>query len=296
MSGENKMLKIISIVGIFLISLFSKEVVYVAPELPKPNPVTITIVGDMMFDRYVRKLMNTYGEQYPFEKINLNTDIVVGNLEGTITENQSIATKDILRFTFDPKVADLLKKNNFTAVSLANNHTRDFGYKGYTTTIDFLNKAGIGHFGDWENVENLSNTVEIKRKTIEFIGFNEFSYRNFEKVLAAVASSTADFTIVFPHWGVEYEKEPSTLQKTWAHKFIDAGADAVIGSHPHVTQTIEWYKEKPIVYSLGNFIFDQYTDKDTKKGTMVKITLDEKPKYEFIDIYAEKSQPAVISQ
>ncbi len=290
------MLKIISIVGIFFISLFSKEVVYIAPELPKPNPVTITIVGDMMFDRYVRKLMDTHGEGYPFEKIHLEADIVIGNLEGTITKNQSIAKKDVLRFTFDPKVADLLKENNFTAVSLANNHSRDFGYKGYTTTIDFLKKAGIGYFGDWENNDNLSYIKEIKGRKIEFIGFHEFSYINFDRVLKTIASSTADFTIVFPHWGVEYEKEPSTLQKTLARKFIDAGADAVIGAHPHVTQTIEWYKEKPIVYSMGNFIFDQYADTETKKGIMVKITLDDTPHYEFIDVYAEKSQPAAVSQ
>lgn len=290
------MLKIISIISIFFFSLFSKEVLYVAPESPRPSPVTITIVGDMMFDRYVRKLMNAYDEQYPFEKIHLDADIVVGNLEGTITEHESVASFSNLRFTFDPKVADLLKKNNFTAVSLANNHSRDFGYKGYESTINFLKDAGIGYFGDWENYDNLSYIKEIKGKKIEFIGFHEFSYRNFERVLATVASSTADFTIVFPHWGVEYEKEPSTLQKTWAHKFIDAGADAVIGGHPHVIQTIEWYKEKPIVYSMGNFIFDQYTDTETKKGMMVKITLDDTPHYEFIDIYAEKSQPAVISR
>lgn len=292
MSGENKMLKIISIIGIFFFSLFSKEVLYVAP---KPEPVTIMMIGDMMFDRHVRKLMDMYGVDYPFEKIKLDADIVVGNLEGTITENQSVAKNDVLRFTFDPKVADLLKKNNFNAVSLANNHSRDFGYKGYESTMDFLKKVDIGYFGDWENYDNLSYIKEIRGKKIEFIGFNEFGYRNFERVLSTVASSTADFTIVFPHWGVEYEKEPSTLQKTWAHKFIDAGADAVIGGHPHVTQTIEWYKEKPIVYSMGNFIFDQYTDAETKKGMVVKISLDDTPHYEFIDIYAEKSQPAVIS-
>lgn len=295
MSGENKMLKIISAIGIFLASLFpQKEITYIAPEPPKYNEVvSILLVGDMMFDRHVRKLMNANGVEYPFEKIKLDADIVVGNLEGTITENQSVAKNDVLRFTFDPKVADLLKKNNFTAVSLANNHSRDFGYKGYESTMDFLKKVDIGYFGDWENYDNLSYIKEIKGKKIEFIGFNEFGYRNFDRVLETVASSTADMTIVFPHWGVEYEKQPSTLQKTWARKFIDAGADAVIGAHPHITQTIEWYREKPIVYSMGNFIFDQYANDDLKTGTMVKIHIDDAIKYEFIDIYAEKSQPLI---
>lgn len=291
------MLKIISAIGIFLASLFpQKEITYIAPEPLQNEAVTILIVGDMMFDRHVRKLMYVNGMDYPFEKIHLDADIVVGNLEGTITENKSVAKNDVLRFTFDPKVADLLKKNNFTAVSLANNHSRDFGYKGYTTTIDFLKKADIGYFGDWENAENHSFIIEKKNKKIEFVGFNEFSYRNFEKVLATVASSTADYTVVFPHWGVEYEKLPSTLQKTWARKFIDAGADAVIGAHPHIVQINETYSGKPIVYSMGNFIFDQYANDDLKTGTMVKIILDDTPIYEFIDIYAEKSQPAVISQ
>lgn len=295
MSGEKIMLKIISTIGIFLASIFpQKEITYIAPEPPKQNEVvTILLVGDMMFDRHVRKLMDTHGIDYPFEKIHFDADIIVGNLEGTITENQSIAKNDVLKFTFDPKVADLLKKNNFTAVSLANNHTRDFGYKGYTTTIDYLKKANIGYFGDWENAENHSFVIEKKGKKIEFIGFNEFAYRNFEKVLAIVASSTADYTIVFPHWGVEYEKQPSTLQKTWAHKFIDAGADAVIGAHPHIVQTTETYKDKPIVYSMGNFIFDQYANDELKSGLMVKITLEKEPIVEQIEVYAEKSQPSL---
>lgn len=287
------MLKIASIISVFLLAFSSKEVLYVAP---KPEPVTIIMVGDMMFDRYVRKLIDINGINYPFEKIKLDADIIVGNLEGPITENKSVATNKNLRFTFDPKVADLLQQNKFTVVSLANNHSRDFGYKGYESTINFLRDVGIGYFGDWENYDNLSYIKDVRGKKIEFIGFHEFSYRNFDRVLSTIASSTADMTIVFPHWGVEYEKEPSTFQKNWAHKFIDAGADAVIGGHPHITQTIEWYKEKPIVYSMGNFIFDQYVDTDTKKGLMVKITLDEVPHYEFIDIYAEKSQPAVISR
>lgn len=289
------MLKVASIIGAFLaIGLFLPgSTSYVAPApTVTPEPLTILIVGDMMFDRYVRTLMDEHGYEYPFEKITLDADIIVGNLEGTITTNKSIARRDNLKFTFDPKVVEPLKR--FTAVSLANNHSRDFGYKGYTDTIKYLKDAGVGYFGDWENVENLSYTIEKKGKTVEFIGFNEFPYKNYDKVLATVASSTADYTIVFPHWGVEYEKEPSTLQKTWARKFIDAGADAVIGAHPHVVQTTETYKDKPIVYSMGNFIFDQYANDDLKTGMMVKIEIGEKVEYKFIDIYAEKSQPSVI--
>ncbi len=288
------MLKVASIIGVLLaIGLFMPgSTSYVAPTLIlTPEPLTILIVGDMMFDRYVRMLMDEHGYEYPFQKIRLDADIVVGNLEGTITTNKSIAKRDNLKFTFDPKIVEPLKR--FTAVSLANNHSRDFGYKGYTDTIKYLKDAGIGYFGDWENVENLSYTIEKKGKTIEFIGFNEFPYKNYDKVLTTVASSTADYIIVIPHWGVEYEKLPSTLQKTWARKFIDAGADAVIGAHPHVVQTTETYKHKPIVYSMGNFIFDQYANDAVKTGMMVKITLKEVPVIEQIKVYAEKSQPAL---
>lgn len=285
------MLKVASIIAIFLAALNSKEFIYTAPVPTAPDPVTILLVGDMMFDRYVRLLLDEHGYEYPFKKINLDADIVVGNLEGTITTNKSIAKRDVLRFTFDPKIIEPLKR--FTAVSLANNHSRDFGYKGYTDTMKYLRDAGIGYFGDWANEENLSYVIEKKGKTVEFIGFNEFGYRNYETVLSAVASSTADYTIVFPHWGVEYEKEPSTLQKTWARRFIDAGADAVIGAHPHVVQTTETYKGKPIIYSMGNFIFDQYANNDLKTGLVVKITLGDEPTIEQIRVYAEKSQPTV---
>jgi poly-gamma-glutamate synthesis protein (capsule biosynthesis protein) len=274
--------------------------------MPKSRPVSILVVGDIMLDRKVRNLMNEKGEDYPFEKVSgffKDYDIVVGNLEGPITNNPSKTIdyrNKVLQFTFSTSTAEVLSRAGFTLLGLANNHSRDFGYEGYASTQEHLGYARLPFYGDYSNAENISHITEIRGKKIAFIGFHEFSYKNFEKVIDEIESIRATnpdaLIIVTPHWGIEYEKQPSEFQIRWAHKFINAGADMVIGSHPHVVQTSETYNGGVIVYSLGNFVFDQDFSEGTKNGIGVEILLDgvigsKNYSYRLLPLHIEKGQP-----
>lgn len=246
------------------------EVVEVVEE-----PVQIKIVGDMMFDRYVRKSIEKNGFEYIFENLKdffIESDIVLGNLEGTITTNKPVPLHpDAVRFTFDPSIASSLKKQGFTTLSLGNNHTRDFARKGYEDTQKYLQENNLLYFGDAFNKENLSVIQEVKDKKIGFVAYHELFKPDTTTVLEEIKRirSEVDLLIVFPHWGVEYRQVHSPSQEAKAHAFIGAGADMIVGAHPHVVQDVEIYKNAPIFYSLGNFVFDQ-----KQEGTDIGLVLD----------------------
>jgi poly-gamma-glutamate synthesis protein (capsule biosynthesis protein) len=127
--------------------------------------------------------------------------------------------------------------------------------------------------GEIEEYNGVKNGIRIG-----IVGFHEFSYINFDKVLAEIEKlrSQVDFLIVTPHWGVEYQSKPTEKQRKWAREFIDSGADVVIGTHSHVMGEIEEYNGKKIYYSLGNFAFDQYFSKETMTGMGVQVELKKK--------------------
>ena len=235
-----------------------------------------------MLDRNVRNKIKEIG----FDKFTsgvrdlLNKpDITVGNLEGPFTTYPSITAslknKDLV-FTFDPTLAPKLGDVGFDVLGLANNHAYNFGKEGMQMTKKYLTDAGIVFYGDPNNEDEISTIIERKGIKIGFIGFHEFSYMNFDHVLSEIdrLRPLVDFLVVSPHWGVEYQKEPTKLMQTLAHKWIDHGADAIIGAHPHIIGNTEEYKGKKVFYSLGNFIFDQYFSKETSEGLTVKIVLE----------------------
>jgi len=244
--------------------------------------INMLFVGDMMFDRSVSVYARKKGVDVLFGKsLDLfeGRDIVAGNLEGTITKNRSIAEKDhsILHFTFDPLYAGLLKSLHFSLVSLANNHASDFYEHGYIETVDYLMSGDIIAFGSPRNDKNIVKTVRVKGQNICFVGYHDLYTYDPEPAYDAVSSSKGDcsYIVVYPHWGEEYEVIQSRRQVELAHRFIDAGADLVIGAHPHVVQPLEIYKGKAIFYSLGNFMFDQYFSFETTHGLAVSAVLSE---------------------
>lgn len=241
------------------------------------RPFSLVFFGDAMFDRNVRKLMEQNGFSYPFDQITpfvKNHDIGILNLEGVYSNNQSVSINNskILRFTFDPQGTYALSDAGFKVVSQANNHTNDFGKDGGDASRNYLKSSYIEPVGDFFNGTD-PVYLETRGEKVSVIAFNEFSYENFEitKQRITKAKEEGYFVIMFPHWGVEYERYPNNFQKTLAHEWVDLGADMIIGSHPHVIQTMEEYKGKPIFYSLGNFIFDQYFSKETEVGLAVSI-------------------------
>lgn len=274
-----------------------------APIVHKTPSVNLFIFGDMMLDRGVRYRMGEYGQEYPFAQIKellSGHDIVVGNLEGPFTDfkSKTVGIKNApLEFTFDPTVIPVLKNLGFTLFSLANNHTANFGAEGLKQTRTYLSENDIRYFGDPFNAEELSKIVEVHGLKIGFIGFHEFVYQKLDSVLAEIAKTKAraDVVFVFPHWGVEYNKKMTGNQRELAHAFIDAGADVVVGAHPHVIEPIEIYKDKVIFYSLGNFVFDQDFSYDTTHGLALELTYTKKKsKYRLIPVSVIKSEVAIV--
>lgn len=256
--------------------------------LPEVSSTTIIMVGDIMLDRdvYYNIRKNNNDFSFPFAKIETflsEADFRVGNLEGPITNNASIIKPGgaeenggNLRFTFSPSTTMPLSEN-FDLLSLANNHITNFANDGVMQTKNYLQKAGINYFGDFYNDSDLSYIYEAASDLkIAFVGFHQFYSGGLDNVLDEIrkikSEKLADIIIVYPHWGTEYlTTNPDRKQKELAHQFIDAGADLVIGSHPHVIEPIEIYNDKPIFYSLGNFIFDQYFSPETMQGLALKL-------------------------
>lgn len=248
--------------------------------LPRIESVTLLAVGDIMLDRTVlTKTQSAKTFDHPFllfDPVFKEYDLRLANLEGPITTFPSVAQTQRFTFTFSPEFVEPLKKR-FDVLSLANNHTDNFGTKGLQQARKFLIDAEIAYFGDPYNTKGLISTVVEKNGfKIAFVGYHELIGYGLPNVIEEVKKlkGTVDVIIVMPHWGVEYDmKKPSTAQKNAAHELIDAGADIIIGAHPHVIQPIEMYKDKLIFYSLGNFIFDQYFSVETMQGLGVGLTM-----------------------
>jgi poly-gamma-glutamate synthesis protein (capsule biosynthesis protein) len=195
-------------------------------------------------------------------------------------------------FRANTRVTAQLKKY-FSAVSLANNHSGDYGPEAFGEMLDILDRHGIRYFGGGRDLRAAHRPylIDIKGKKIAILGYNEFFPRSFEAlpdragtawsdddyvtydIKNARETYKADIVIVYPHWGWEYEKYASSRQERLAHLMIDAGADAVVGGHPHVTENIELYHGKPIFYSLGNFVFNGFEDTEARTGWALELEI-----------------------
>lgn len=265
------------------------------------NQITILGVGDMMLGRYVRTLMDGNGMGYPFEKIKNELggiDYIFSNFEGPIKENE-VATQKSISFRFKPDVVWAVKDAGINIVSLANNHALDQGWGGRDDTMKFLKEAGIYYFGHPKNeVEGNVYMGQVADKTVAFVGFDDTIFKINEDSARQIINELdiiADYVIVSVHWGVEYVHQPTERKKMLAHLFVDSGADIVIGHHPHVVQTMEIYNGKPVFYSLGNFIFDQYFSQDTQEGLGIGVIIDEDKMTVYLLPYAiPASQPVFI--
>ncbi len=252
-----------------------------APE-PEPDP-SVLFMGDIMLDRNVAVHAREAGPAALFAGIAdyiQDADARVANLEGSITTNPSIAQVDhtILHFTFDPVLAEqALRPLNLTAVSLANNHAYDFGRAGYDATRKYLGQWNVAGFGHPYNANTLGVQFVAQHKGICVIGYHSLYDATTTEVVADIRMSDMNCyrVVVFAHWGEEYTPVANAQQVSAAHEFIDAGADLVIGAHPHVVQNVEEYRGRAIFYSLGNFMFDQNFSWATTHGLMVKVTFGE---------------------
>lgn len=246
---------------------------------PAP-PVTILAFGDLMLDRTVRDALEQNGPQYPFADITqllADHDIVIANAEGVFTANKSVSQLNHgdLRFTFATETLPVLKSLGFSALSQANNHALDFGQGGLQFSKDAIVQNGMLPFGDPLNQNPGPVYITVRGETVALVGYMELFNPGASSTLTAIAQAheRGAFTVVYPHWGEEYNLGTTTAQTQLAHSFIDAGADAVLGSHPHVVEPVEIYKGKPVFYSMGNFVFDQRWNEAVSRGLAVEISL-----------------------
>lgn len=264
------------------------------------DTVTLLSVGDMMFDRNVRTWMEKEGEEYPFAKIRgtedrffRGTDILMGNLEGAISARRP--PEKSIDFAFDESVAGLVQGLGFDVVSLANNHALDQGRDGMASTQAALREAGVGFFGDQVNDDTPAWETTVRGKKIAFLGYNTtdnpLNEAQAEQAVRA-AKSKNDIVIVMMHWGAEYTERPPQSVINHGRKLVDWGADVVIGAHPHVMQGMEVYNNKPIFWSLGNFIFDQYWSTETQRGLALGLAISVKQTTVYLyPLVSANSQP-----
>lgn len=231
----------------------------------EPVRLVITTVGDCTlgtdesFD-YDTSLNATYeanGKDYFFQNVRSifqADDLTIANAEGTFTTSEDREDKQFA-FKSDPEYAQIFSSGSVEAVTLANNHSHDYGEQGFEDTKKALDDAGVVHFGYDETA-----VMEIKGVKVGLVGIYELGdhlgrTEQLKDNIAKVKEEGAQLTIVVFHWGNEKEISPDTNQTQLGHMAIDEGADLVVGHHPHVLQGIEKYKGKYIVYSLGNFCF-----------------------------------------
>ncbi len=269
-----------------------------------PEPVKMLFVGDIMLDRTVAISADQKGTDSLFLKVQdllAGADVTVGNLEGPITDKPSVAKKDfsILRFTFDPKFAQVLKNYGFSALSLANNHSLDFGRDGYDQTTNYLQNVDMAFFGSYLNDKNISTSMQMKEKNICLVGYHDLFTHDPVPVIDEITRIRleCDYVVLFAHWGEEYQKIQGDRQTKLAHEFIDAGADLVIGAHPHVVQPVEIYKNKAIFYSLGNFMFDQNFSFATRHGLAIEVEWsEEKTDFKLVPVAINEAEVEIANE
>ncbi|MGE5425730.1 MAG: CapA family protein [Bacillota bacterium] len=264
-------------------------------EIPeKPEPLTIIFGGDVMLSRTVNAKINSYGDYaWPFQKIASTTaaaDIAVVNLESPFLKDADYRVlTGSFSFRADPKALEGISLAGIDMVSLANNHILNAGKKGLSDTTSLLDEAGIAWSGAGLNEMEARRPAIIERKG-KRIAFLAYAYPNDNSVATVsrlgtanldkakmeedvrAAKGLADIVIVQMHAGTEYVVEPGKEQKDFARAAISAGADAVIGHHPHWPQSWEIFEGKPIFYSLGNFIFDQMWSTETSRGLLASLS------------------------
>jgi poly-gamma-glutamate synthesis protein (capsule biosynthesis protein) len=218
-------------------------------------------------------------------------DVVIGNLECVVATRGDQFRKPFT-FMVHPRSIPTLDKW-FDAFSIANNHTGDFGDQALLEEIAlFTGKVHL--FGGGRNLAEARKPLLIEKNGVKIaiLGYNEFIPEEFaagendpgiawsvdEHVVADIRAARdalkADVVLPFMHWGWEYEPEASDRQKQLARTMIDAGATAVIGGHAHVTQGTDLYKGRPIIYSLGNFVFDGFEEPEANVGWTLRLTVD----------------------
>jgi poly-gamma-glutamate synthesis protein (capsule biosynthesis protein) len=272
------------------------QVINAIIEEEKPKKTTIFFVGDIMLTRGLKSSVDKnfdgdYGRLFENLSELKNADILFGNLEGDVSDvGNNVGSK--YSFRMDPKIMIVLKNAGFDILSFANNHVGDWNMAAFKDTLERLDENEILKIGSGLTKEEIENPQIIEKNGTRFgfLGFSDVGPNWLEAkadnpgILLANdprlpeiikrAKIKCDVLIVSFHFGAEYKTIHNSRQEMLAHTAIDNGADMIIGHHPHVIEDVEIYKGKTIVYSLGNFIFDQYFSRDTMRGMLFSATFE----------------------
>ncbi|EEL84595.1 Capsule biosynthesis protein capA [Bacillus cereus AH1272] len=262
--------------------------------------MTMTMVGDIMMGRHVEEIVDHHGTDYVFRHVSpylKSSDYVSGNFEHPVLlegkKNYQKLDKNI-HLGAKKEAVQAVKDAGFTVLNLANNHMTDYGAKGTLDTLKAFKEADLDHVGAGENLKDAKHVVyqDVNGVRVATLGFTYAFVPGsiatkkqpgvlsmnpdvlFEQISKAKdpKKGKADLVVVNTHWGQEYDNEPSPRQEALAKAMIDAGADIIVGHHPHVLQSFDVYKQGVIFYSLGNFVFDQGWTR-TKDSALVQYHL-----------------------
>jgi poly-gamma-glutamate synthesis protein (capsule biosynthesis protein) len=257
----------------------------------RQEPGTLRFFGDVMLTRTVGTQIDFHGDpHYPFLAISSTiqkADIAFANLEDPIS-SRGVDQKNTIPLRANPKVAEGLRYAGFDVLSVANNHIWDWGSDALQDTLDLVHQVGIATIGAGHNEDeaNAPFITTVHGTKIAYLGYTPFFSGNFEahgdapgtshfdvakiKQTIQALRSQVDVIVVSLHWGDEFHAHANDFQRTTAHALVDAGADLIIGHHPHVIEEVEQYKKGWIAYSLGNFVFDQVNATSTSEGLLVE--------------------------
>lgn len=244
------------------------------------SALTITLTGDILLDRGVRRVMERHGMERLFssgvDSVLRSSDVVVGNLECPATKVKAPVFKQYI-FRGEPEWLSDLKRHGITHLNLANNHSIDQGREGLLDTQRNISAAGMVPIGAGRNMQEAAQPVLLATQPRNVwlvaslrLALENFAYlpdlpcvsqESFDSLCLRISRLRQDdptgYIIVSLHWGWENHTEVLPQQRQEAHRLIDAGADALVCHHTHTLQPMETYCGKPIYYSIGNFIFDR---------------------------------------
>lgn len=282
-------------IGLFVAVLISTFVsATYAAEAPTPaatREITLAAVGDIMLGGTATQELAQFGYDYPFERVAAllrGASLTFGNLEGPLTKGGEAAKNKKYVFRSPPeRVAPALARAGFDVVSLANNHSMDYGVEGMRDTMRALTDAGIRYTGAGENLAAARQPalLDVEGERVAVLAYSltfpeefwatetqpgtPFGHEHQVRSDIARARAKAGVVIVSFHWGQEGTSELRDYQRKLGRAAIEAGATVVVGHHPHVLQGVERYRDGLILYSLGNFVFGSYSREATRSAIAV---------------------------
>lgn len=290
--------------------------------VPVDETITLNAVGDVMLARKVGRLIEANGTDYPLRLLGAELaagDITFANLESPIASSGRPLPGKGICFRAAPAALASLTLGGFDVVSLANNHAVDYDSPALLETLELLAQSGIKTVGAGADINEARQPAILEAKGVKlaFLAYSDLADVYFsskyprphradanqsgvapleERLILEdiqAAAQQADLVLVSLHWGTEYVDQPSKQQREMAHRLIEAGADVILGHHPHWLQGLEVYQGKLIAYSLGNMVFDQNWSEATREGLVLQLELDRQGvrQAQVRPVFIQESQP-----